>query len=185
MFAIRVVPVVAWATLIPTAEKVPVFVTLPMELRATVALVTSLPVNDVVEIDVGTRKVTREVSLGPTPYGISVASDGRIFVTRLISPVNEGQVWVVSPDAFTLKKTISLAEADDLLAVAEKKRLKIGVAHQMRLAPNIQSLKARLGDGVIGDLLQIRAHGKQDTRAGGEDMLVLGTHLFEDRKSVV
>jgi predicted dehydrogenase len=75
--------------------------------------------------------------------------------------------------------TTTLAEADDLLALAEKKRLKIAVAHQMRLAPNIQSLKARLEDGVIGDLLQIRAHGKQDARAGGEDMLVLGTHLFD------
>jgi len=75
--------------------------------------------------------------------------------------------------------TTTLAEADDLLAVAKKKKLKIAVAHQMRLAPNIQSLKARLGEGLLGDLLQIRAHGKQDARAGGEDMLVLGTHLFD------
>ena len=40
--------------------------------------------------------------------------------------------------------TTTLAEADDLLGVAEKRKLKIAVAHQMRLAPNIQSLKARL-----------------------------------------
>ncbi|MCI0748175.1 MAG: Gfo/Idh/MocA family oxidoreductase [Verrucomicrobia subdivision 3 bacterium] len=75
--------------------------------------------------------------------------------------------------------TTTLAEADDLLAIAKSKRLKIAVAHQMRLAPAIQLLKQRLSEGLIGDLLQIRAHGKQDARAGGEDMLVLGTHLFD------
>lgn len=75
--------------------------------------------------------------------------------------------------------TTTLAEADDLLGMAQRKNLKIAVAHQMRLAPGIVALKSRLGEGLIGDLLQIRAHGKQDSRAGGEDMLVLGTHLFD------
>ena len=74
-----------------------------------VAYVSLFATGNLVEIDVATRKVGRAVSLGPTPYGISVASDGRIFVTRFISPATEGQVWVVSPDSFTLKKTISLA----------------------------------------------------------------------------
>ena len=75
--------------------------------------------------------------------------------------------------------TTTLAEADELLALAEKKNLKIAVAHQMHLAPIVQALKRKLSDGIIGDVLQIRAHGKQDTRAGGEDMVVLGTHLFD------
>jgi predicted dehydrogenase len=75
--------------------------------------------------------------------------------------------------------TTTLAEADDLLALAQRKNLKIAVAHQMRLAPAIVALKSKLANGLIGDLLQIRAHGKQDTRAGGEDMVVLGTHLFD------
>jgi predicted dehydrogenase len=75
--------------------------------------------------------------------------------------------------------TTSLAEADELLALAEKKNLKIAVAHQMHLAPIILALKQELGAGLIGDLLQLRAHGKQDSRAGGEDMIVLGTHLFD------
>jgi predicted dehydrogenase len=75
--------------------------------------------------------------------------------------------------------TQTLAEADDLLAVAEKAGLKIAVAHQMRLAPSIRFVKKALEDGAIGQLLEIRAHGKQDTRAGGEDMVVLGTHLFD------
>jgi predicted dehydrogenase len=75
--------------------------------------------------------------------------------------------------------TTTLAEADELIALAEEKNLKIAVAHQMHLAPVVQALKRKLSDSIIGDLLQIRAHGKQDSRAGGEDMVVLGTHLFD------
>jgi predicted dehydrogenase len=75
--------------------------------------------------------------------------------------------------------TLTLAEADELLAVAEKANLKIAVAHQMRLAPSITFLKQRLDAGLIGELLEIRAHGKQDQRAGGEDLVVLGVHLFD------
>jgi predicted dehydrogenase len=75
--------------------------------------------------------------------------------------------------------TRTLAEADELLAVAKRAGLKIAVAHQMRFAPNILFLKKLLEDGLIGDLLEIRAHGKQDQRAGGEDLIVLGIHLFD------
>jgi predicted dehydrogenase len=75
--------------------------------------------------------------------------------------------------------TQTLAEADDLLALADHAGLKISVAHQIRLAPSIQFLKQRLDQGLIGELVQMRAWGKQDHRAGGEDMLVLGTHTFD------
>ncbi len=75
--------------------------------------------------------------------------------------------------------TQTLAEADELLAVAERAGLKIVVAHQMRLAPNILALKTAIDNGLLGELLEIRSHGKQDHRAGGEDLLVLGVHLFD------
>jgi predicted dehydrogenase len=75
--------------------------------------------------------------------------------------------------------TPTLAEADEILALADQHGLKIAVAHQMRLAPNIVHLKRKLAEGLIGDVAQVRASGKQDDRAGGEDMLVLGTHLFD------
>ncbi len=75
--------------------------------------------------------------------------------------------------------TVTLAEADALLAVARKKGRRIAAAHQMRLAPCVTHLRRRLEDGLIGDIVQLRAWGKQDARAGGEDMLVLGTHLFD------
>jgi predicted dehydrogenase len=73
-----------------------------------------------------------------------------------------------------------LAEADEILAAAAKMKRKIAVAHQTRLAPSVLHLKKVLDAGLIGELLTIDTWGKQDDRrAGGEDMLVLGTHLFE------
>lgn len=75
--------------------------------------------------------------------------------------------------------TTDLVEADAILAAAKKSGSKIAVAHQMHVAANIIHLKEQLAKGLIGDLIEIRANGKQDKRAGGEDMLVLGTHLFD------
>ena len=75
--------------------------------------------------------------------------------------------------------TQTLTEADDLLALAKHAGLRIAVAHQMRLAPNVLFLKQRLVEGLIGELLEIRAWGKQDHRAGGEDLIVLGVHEFD------
>ncbi len=62
-----------------------------------------------VEIDPASRTLRRELLLGPTPAGVSVAADGRIFVTRFISPVDHGEVWVVAPESLTLANTIALA----------------------------------------------------------------------------
>jgi predicted dehydrogenase len=75
--------------------------------------------------------------------------------------------------------TTTLTEADDILAFAKSKNLRIAVAHQMRLARSVVALKQAVDDGMIGDLLELRAWGKQDARAGGEDMMVLGTHMFD------
>ncbi len=78
----------------------------------------------------------------------------------------------------------TLAEADEVLAVADAAGLKIAVAHQVRLAPSIVQLQRALSAGLIGDMVQVRSWGKQDDRAGGEDMLVLGTHLFDLMRSL-
>ena len=75
--------------------------------------------------------------------------------------------------------TQTLSQADELLSIAKAAGLKIVVAHQMRLAENIMALKRAIDGGLLGNLLEIRAHGKQDHRAGGEDLVVLGVHLFD------
>ena len=68
--------------------------------------------------------------------------------------------------------------ADRILTLAESKGLKIAVAHQAAYLPQIQQIKAIIDEGRIGKVLSIRSAGKQDHRGGGEDMIVLGTHLF-------
>jgi predicted dehydrogenase len=73
----------------------------------------------------------------------------------------------------------SPAESDELLAEARQRGLKIAVAHTMRMMPGAVRLKQAIAEGLIGDVVELRAYGKQDTRAGGEDMMVLGSHLFD------
>jgi len=71
------------------------------------------------------------------------------------------------------------AEADELLAEANQRRLKIAVAHTLRMTPVVLRLKQAIAEGLIGEVAELRACGKQDSRAGGEDMMVLGSHLFD------
>lgn len=75
--------------------------------------------------------------------------------------------------------TRSPDESDALLAEAGSRGLRIAVAHTMRLMPQVRALHRAVEDGMLGELRELRAHGKQDARAGGEDMMVLGTHLFD------
>ena len=70
-------------------------------------------------------------------------------------------------------------ESDELLAEADKRSLKIAVAHTMRMTPLMVRLKQAIAEGQMGDIVEARAFGKQDARAGGEDMMVLGSHLFD------
>lgn len=70
-------------------------------------------------------------------------------------------------------------EAFELCAEADRRGLALAVAHTMRLAPVVVRLTALVAEGALGELAEIRAHGKQDARAGGEDLVVLGTHLFD------
>jgi YVTN family beta-propeller protein len=73
------------------------------------AYVTLFATGKLVEIDVATHRPVRETTLGPTAAGLAVASDGRIFVTRFLSPLDHGEVWVVAPRALRRTKTIVLA----------------------------------------------------------------------------
>jgi len=72
------------------------------------------------------------------------------------------------------------AEADELLAAATAKSRRVAVAHTQRQLPHIRRLRdAVLHEGLLGELRELRAYGKQDQRAGGEDLMVLGSHLMD------
>ncbi len=71
-----------------------------------------------------------------------------------------------------------LASADRMVAAADASGVKLAVAHQGVYLPQVHRVKQMLADGAIGPVLEIQATGKQDRRGGGEDMIVLGTHLL-------
>ena len=73
----------------------------------------------------------------------------------------------------------SLEEADRMVAVSERNGIKIQVGHSARPMAVTQKVRAILREGQLGMLMEMRARGKEDKRAGGEDLLVLGTHTFD------
>lgn len=75
--------------------------------------------------------------------------------------------------------TITLAEADDILRLAKEKQRRVAVAHVTRMTPAVLRLEKALREGLIGEVLEIHTVGKMDSRAGGQDMTVLGLHVFD------
>jgi predicted dehydrogenase len=73
----------------------------------------------------------------------------------------------------------SLAEADAMVAACERTGMKMALCHQTRYNPRVAAAREAIAAGRIGDLLELRARGKEDSRGGGEDMLVLGTHMTD------
>lgn len=72
----------------------------------------------------------------------------------------------------------SLAEADEVLAAAEKSGTKIAIAHRNRYHPALPMVAKLIADGAIGRVLEMRGRGKEDPRGGSLDMWVLGSHVM-------
>ena len=70
------------------------------------------------------------------------------------------------------------AECDRVLAAAAKQNTRIAVAHRNRYHPVMDIVAEAIKQGRIGRLLEIRGRGKGDHRGGGEDLWVLGCHVF-------
>jgi predicted dehydrogenase len=73
----------------------------------------------------------------------------------------------------------TLAEADEMVVACEKHHVKLAIAHQTRYSPRLQRVREAIASGLIGDVLEMRCRGKEDSRAGGQDLMVLGTHLMD------
>ncbi|MHC4594203.1 MAG: Gfo/Idh/MocA family protein [Planctomycetota bacterium] len=73
----------------------------------------------------------------------------------------------------------SLEQADEMIAAFEKRNLKLAIAHQTRYSPALQYVQEFIADGKLGDILELRGRGKEDRRGGGEDLMVLGTHIMD------
>lgn len=73
----------------------------------------------------------------------------------------------------------TLAEADEMVAACERSHVKLAIAHQTRYSPKLPLVRDLLAQGRIGRVLEYRGRGKEDRRGGGEDLWVLGTHVFD------
>ncbi|TCO95421.1 putative dehydrogenase [Chthoniobacter flavus] len=70
------------------------------------------------------------------------------------------------------------AEADEIIASADKGKVKIAVAHRNRYQPSLPAIERMLKENAIGQVLEIRMRGKEDARGGAQDLWVLGAHLL-------
>jgi predicted dehydrogenase len=73
----------------------------------------------------------------------------------------------------------TLAEADEMVTACETHHVKLAIAHQTRYSPRVQRVRELIDDGRLGELLEMRGRGKEDTRGGGQDLMVLGTHVLD------
>ncbi len=73
----------------------------------------------------------------------------------------------------------SAAEADEMVAACEKAHVKLAIAHQTRYSPRIPRIKELIASGDFGELMEMRGRGKEDTRVGGTDLMVLGSHILD------
>jgi predicted dehydrogenase len=72
-----------------------------------------------------------------------------------------------------------LQQADEMIAALEKENLKLAIAHQTRYSPAVAHTRKAIANGLIGDILELWGRGKEDRRGGGEDLMVLGTHVMD------
>lgn len=73
----------------------------------------------------------------------------------------------------------TVVECDEIIKAAEKRNVKIQIAHNRRWNRDFVKVRHLLQIGLIGEVREVYFHGKQDSRSGGEDLIVLGTHDFD------
>lgn len=69
-------------------------------------------------------------------------------------------------------------ECDEVIAAMAEKKLHVAIAHTAQYSPVLDLVVSLIKAGEIGEVLELRARGKEDQRGGGEDLWVLGSHLF-------
>ncbi len=72
-----------------------------------------------------------------------------------------------------------LEQADEVITALEQRDLKLAIAHQTRYSPALAHARKAIAEGLLGDILELRGRGKEDRRSGGEDLMVLGTHVMD------
>ncbi len=78
----------------------------------------------------------------------------------------------------------TLTECDDVVRAFEMRHLNLGIAHITQYSPVLTTVLSLIRNGEIGEILEIRGRGKEDRRGGGEDLWVLGSHVFGVMRSI-
>ena len=82
-------------------------------------------------------------------------------------------IYVEKPFARSLKECDLISEACKHLGTL------LAVAHRNRYHPALAVARKLIKDVLLGQVLAMQGRGKQDHRGGGEDLWVLGTHVFD------
>jgi predicted dehydrogenase len=72
----------------------------------------------------------------------------------------------------------TLADADQIVAACEQRRVKLAIAHRNRYHPALPAIDRFVKEDGIGRLLELRIRGKEDARGGAQDLWVLGSHML-------
>lgn len=75
----------------------------------------------------------------------------------------------------------SLAEADAIVELCERRGVRLAVAHR-RMSGYELHAKGLVEDGVIGEIQVMRGHGKGDRRSGAFDLAWVGTHILDSMR---
>jgi predicted dehydrogenase len=73
----------------------------------------------------------------------------------------------------------TLAECDAIVDTCDRAHMKLAMAFQTRYSPVLARVKEIASIGTIGEVLELRGRGKEDRRGGGEDLMVLGSHIMD------
>lgn len=73
----------------------------------------------------------------------------------------------------------SLDQADAMIDACDKNHVHCAIAHQTRHTHRVARIRELISQGKIGEILEVRGRGKEDHRGGGEDLMVLGTHVLD------
>ena len=79
----------------------------------------------------------------------------------------------------------TLTDADEMVKAVRKAGVRVQLAHQMRRSPFTLKALQMIEAGEIGEIHEVRGRGKEDFRAGGEDLVVLGSHIFDMMRAVL
>jgi len=67
---------------------------------------------------------------------------------------------------------------DTAIKELDQRNLKLGIAHISQYSPTLDTIRSLIESDEIGQVLELRGRGKEDHRGGGEDLWVLGSHIF-------